>query len=97
MQRRYTKKTGLKPERKKVTPTVRPSDTEQKYRDRIAGWVKKHAYKRWPGQSPDMRIRRAAYIKTVNATLLQAFGPRDRLRSEALEALYAHVKRYYPA
>jgi len=97
MQRRYTKKTGLKPERKKVAPTVRPSDTEQKYRDRIAGWIKKHAYKRWPGQSPDMRIRRAAYIKTVNATLLQAFGPRDRLRSDALEALYAHVKRYYPA
>jgi hypothetical protein len=97
MRRRYTKRTGLKSTRVKVAPTVRPSDTEQKYRDRIAGWIKKHAYKRWPGQSLDMRVRRAAYIKTVNAALLQAFGPRDRLRSEALEALYAHVKRYYPA
>jgi hypothetical protein len=42
-------------------------------------------------------MRRASYIKEVNAALLQAFGPRDRLRSEALEVLYAHVKRYYPA
>ena len=98
MQRRYTKKTGLKPKPKThVAASVRPSDTEQKYRDRIATWIKRHAYKRWPGESPDMRIRRAAHIKEVNATLLQAFGPRDRLRSEALEQPWAHVQRFYPA
>jgi superfamily II DNA or RNA helicase len=96
MQQRYAKNATTKP-----TPTapagLRPSDSEQKYRDRISRWIKKHAYKRWPGETPDVRVRRTAYIKTVNSTLLQAFGPRDRLRMEGLVALWNHVQRYFPA
>jgi superfamily II DNA or RNA helicase len=98
MQQRYAKKRRPKATAATATPTtVRPSDTEQKYRDRISSWIKKHAYKRWPGESRDVRVRRAAYIKTVNATLLQAFGPRDRLRMDGLVALWQHVQRYFPA
>jgi superfamily II DNA or RNA helicase len=98
MQERYAKQTRSKPTSTPVAPAgLRPSDTEQKYRDRISSWVKKHAYKRWPGETRDVRLRRAAYIKTVNSTLRQAFGPRDRLRMDGLVALWAHVQRYFPA
>ena len=61
------------------------------------GHVKRHAYRRWPGESRDVRIRRAAYIKEVNAQLLMAFGPRDRLRMDGLVALWEHVQKYFPA
>jgi hypothetical protein len=80
-----------------VLPGARPSDSESKYRDRVSGHIKRHAYRRWPGESHDVRIRRAAYIKEVNAQLLMAFGPRDRLRMDGLVALWEHVRKYYPA
>ena len=97
MQQRYAKKKRTFAPGANVTPaTIRPSGTEQKYRDRISSWIRKHAYRRWPGETRDVRTRRAAYIKTVNATLLQAFGPRDRLRIDGLVALWTHVQRYFP-
>jgi superfamily II DNA or RNA helicase len=97
LQKRFAaaKRTGAK--KAAVMPGVRPSDSESKYRDRISGHIKRHAYRRWPGESREVRVRRAAYIKEVNAQLLMAFGPRDRLRMDGLVGLWEHIQKYYPA
>lgn len=75
----------------------RPSEQEQEYRDKIAGWIKRHAYTRFPGESPSMRERRVAHIRDVNTAILKAFGKRDRLRLDKLKQLWEHVQRWYPA
>lgn len=80
-----------------AAPQLRPSDVERQFRDKIAGWLKRHAYRRWPGDTPALRSQRAAYIKTINGELLKSFGPRDRLRMDQLTRLWEHVQRYFPA
>ncbi|MEX2431126.1 MAG: DEAD/DEAH box helicase family protein [Dehalococcoidia bacterium] len=77
-------------------PALRPSEEEQAYRDKITGWIRRHAYSRSPGDAAATRARRAACIRDVNTALLKAFGRRDRLPMEKLRLLWEHVQRHYP-
>ncbi len=98
MQQRYAALVSrpIAPQAPQAPEEVRPSEQESELRDKITGWIRRHAYARWPGESPAVRARRVAYIREVNSHLVKAFGRRDRLHLTQLRLLWEHVQQRYP-